>query len=458
MGSLSVVIERGRCRWGRCYFCGWGRRTRLISIDELKKIFRKSIAKRKNEDTLKIFCSGSFLDDLQFPPEFRRFCLEEAKRAGFSRVIVESRPEFITQENLEHLLEVEIDVTIAIGLELADDNILLNYYCKGFRVADYLKAVKILREYNTGVRTYVLINGHPVLYNNRDYHRKILNYTLELATKISDSVVVINAYPHEESNLIRDWIIQRWRPLSRKEFFELIGEWAKHPKIEMDLSNFNFIPRIPRRVHQYIRGVGREVLLHPHFEVWQDYIVNYYEPPLGKEYLLFLPCTYRKPYYLSRTHRAILSTLRKYGWFSKLHLVVVSTPGVVPYEFQHLYPFTSYDWPEWEESEDVKRDYIEITYLRVKRFLERHGARYRKIFAYFHLESETLRAIELAIRELNLQHKFVNVLDWDTYEQIKRELGKERVGSSVLRHRLALSKLEETLDRHLSLDLNKDNV
>ncbi len=450
MRSLSVVLERGRCRWGRCYFCGWGRRLRLTPIDELRKLFRKAVSRREDHDTLKIFCSGSFLDDAQFPPEFRRFCLEEAKRAGFSSVIIESRPEFISRESLEPLLETEVKLTVAIGLELADDNVLTNYYQKGFKVCDYLAAVKVLRSLNVGVRTYVLVNGHPVLYHNREFQKKILDRTLELTTKVSDSVVVINAYPHEESNLVRDWILGRWRPLRREEFLELVRDWANNPKVEIDWSNFTFVPRIPRRLQQHIRGVGREVLLHPHFEVWQDYITHFYEPPRAKRYLLFLPCTYRKPYYLSSTHRAVLSTLRRHRWFSEIHLVVVSSPGVIPYEFHHMYPFTSYDWPEWEENEEVKREYIEITYARVRRYLERHGDKYSKIFAYFHLESETLRAIEMAVKDLGLEHKFVNVLDQYTYEQIKRELGRERLGSSVLRHRLALLKLEETLDRHLS--------
>jgi len=103
----------------------------------------------------------------------------------------------------------------------------------------------------------------------------------------------------------------------------------------------------------------------------------------------------------------------------------------------------------WEETEEVKRDYIEITRVRVKKFLEKHEHRYRYIFAYFHLESETLKAIEEAVRELGLEHKFVNILDWDTYIRIKQEIGKEKVGSSVLRHRLALDKLIQVLSRYI---------
>ena len=127
----------------------------------------------------------------------------------------------------------------------------------------------------------------------------------------------------------------------------------------------------------------------------------------------------------------------------------MSTPGVIPYEFSYEYPFNSYDWPEWLETDEVKRDYIEITKMRVKKFFEKHGNHYKLIFAYFHLESETLQAIRLAFEELNMTDKLIVVLDYETYIKIKSELGKERVGASIVRHPLALSKLKEVLNKYL---------
>jgi len=445
--TVSIVIERGRCRWGRCYFCGWGKRYRDVPIEHLKEKICRTLDKYENISTVKIFCSGSLLDPEQYPREFLEWLLKEVENRGIKHLIIESRPEFITEEALNVLRSYNLKVTVAIGLELADDNILLNYYRKGFTVKDYLNAVNMLRRAGLGVRTYILANGHPILYNNPKYHREVLHKTLKLAVEVSDSVVAINAYPHEESELIKDWIIMRWRPLTCEEFISMLGEWVNNPKIEVDCENFRFIPRIPKRMRMKIVGVGRDVLLHPHFEVWQDFILRFYKPPPDKKYLLFLPCTYRKPYSKSPTHRAILSTLRIYPWFSKLHLVVVSTPGVVPYEYHTEYPFTSYDWPEWLETPEVKQEYIEITRERVKKFLERNADHYHIIFAYFHLESETLQAIIQAVNELGLQHKFVNVLDEDTYRRIVNEIGKDRVGSSVLRHRLALSRLVLVLNK-----------
>ncbi len=450
MTTVNIVIERGRCRWGRCYFCGWGRRYRDVPVEYLKRKVCKTLDKYRDVDTVKIFCSGSLLDPEQYPREFVEWLLREAEGRGVKNLVVESRPEFITEDALDLLTSYNLKVTVAIGLELADNNILLNYYRKGFTVQDYLEAVRRLRKAGLGVRTYVLANGHPVLYNNPKYHLEVLHKTLKLAVEVSDSVVAINAYPHEESELIKDWIITRWRPLTCEEFRAMLGEWAKNPKVEIDCENFRFVPRIPKRMRMRIVGVGKDVLLHPHFEVWQDFVLRLYKPPPDKRYLLFLPCTYRKPYSRSPTHRAILSALSPYPWFKRLHLVVVSTPGVIPYEYHTEYPFTAYDWPEWLETPEVKQEYIQITRERVKKYLERNADHYRLIFAYFHLRSETLQAIMQAVEELGLQHKFVNVLDEDTYSRILDEVRKSEVGSSVLRHRLALSRLVMVLNKHIT--------
>ena len=463
-----VILERGKCSWGKCYFCGWGKRYINTPINVLKSKFLKAIERKAYG--IKIFGSGSFLDENQFPLEFVKWCITTAKERGFKEIIFESRPEFITEDKLNEIKVEGIKISIAIGLEVADNDILLKYYNKGFTVKDYLEAVNQLREHSLGVRTYVLVNGHPILYKNPDLQRRVLDKTIELVTQVSDSVVIINAYPHKDSKLLIDWMNKEWYPLDKKEFFSLVyGILNKYNAsklnekvfivkredreviVELDFDNFNFIPRIPRKLQTFIRGVGKEVLLHPHFEIWQDFFIRFYTPPSERKYVLFLPCSFKKPYKRSKTHKAIIKALSGYPWFRKLHLIVVSTPGVVPWEFHTRYPFTHYDWPEWEETEEVKKEYIEITKERVKKFVNAHKDNYKLFFAYFHLESETLEAIKQAFNELGLKDKLVVVLDRETYEKIKQEYGNKRIGSSVVRHPLAIEKLKQVLKEHISM-------
>ncbi|MCE4626150.1 MAG: hypothetical protein F7B78_00655, partial [Desulfurococcales archaeon] len=135
--------------------------------------------------------------------------------------------------------------------------------------------------------------------------------------------------------------------------------------------------------------------------------------------------------------------------FRRIHVIVVSTPGVIPWEYHDRYPFTHYDWPEWLETEEVKKDYIDITKNRVKAYLKAHADKYKLFFAFFHSESETLEAIKQAFKELGIEDKLVIVLDREDYERIKADMGKEKIGSSVVRHPLALEKLRSVLKQYL---------
>lgn len=304
MSWASIILERGKCAWGKCYFCGWGKKIVEKSLDEVKKDFERQISSKKDYKKLKIFSSGSFLDDKQFPKELREYIFSRLEELGFEEVIIESRIEFITHEKLEELKKFrKLKITIAIGLEVADDNA-LKILNKGLTLKKFEEKMKLLRENGFGIRLYVLANPHPEL---RDI--EITNKTIEYALKFADSIVVINTYPHTESELWEDWIKGIWKPLSKDEFNKIVEKWKNNPKIEFDYNNFAFIPKFPREKRIKLKGVGHEFLVHPYYEVWQDFLQRIYEPPKDKVHVLFLPCAYRKPYTRSKTWKAILGSI-----------------------------------------------------------------------------------------------------------------------------------------------------
>lgn len=445
---VNLILESGCCSWGKCYFCGWGKRSVKCSLDELKgRVFNFLSSKRREGkiDLLKVFSSGSFLDVKQFPDEFIIWFIRLCENFGINELIIESRPEYITEDRLKLLFSEKVKVTVAIGLETAKDDILLNYYNKGLIVEDILRAVKTLRSFGFGVRLYVLVNGHPYLYSNPEFHRKIFEDSVKLAVDLADSVVIINAYPHVGSNLWEDWIKGLWKPFDEEQFYSFVGVWVNHPKVELDFNNLNFIPKFPKDKQIFIHGVGHECLVHPHYEVWQDYIVRFYKPPKHKDIALFLPCAYRKPYTRSKTWKSILGALSKIEFFPRIHLIAVSSPGVIPYEFINYYPFQSYDWPEWLETEDVKREYIEVTRVRVRNYLFKHGLNYKLFYAYFRPNAETLIAIKYAFSDLSLMDRLKIVIDDDLAREIESSGFKPMVA-----HEKALAKLTKILIDDLS--------
>ncbi|MGQ4913285.1 MAG: radical SAM protein [Candidatus Asgardarchaeia archaeon] len=416
MKTYSIVLERGKCFWGKCYFCGWGKKVVERSIEEVKRIFDKFISSKRDIERLKIFSSGSFLDPKQFPEELQDYIFRKADEYGIKEIIIESRPEFITENTVSRLSQYKVKITVAMGLEVAD-NEALKILNKGMTVEQYIRAATLLKKYGLGVRTYVLVNPHSKIRSPEYVHK-----TIEFALKYSDSIVVINTYPHKNSDLWEDWINGKWRPLDKTEFEKTIAPWKDNPKIEFDFDNFAFIPKFPPEKRIFLRGVGHEYLRHPYYEVWQDFFQRFYIPPAEKEYVLFLPCAYRKPYTKSKTWKSILRAIAGYPFFKKLHLIAVSSPGVIPYEFIKYYPFANYDWPEWEETEEIKKEYIEVTKDRVLKYVKAHLSHYKEVyFAYLKPDSESMKAIRLAFDELKksgINVKLIECFSEETYSKL----------------------------------------
>jgi len=71
---------------------------------------------------------------------------------------------------------------------------------------------------------------------------------------------------------------------------------------------------------------------------------RYAPPPL--EVLLLVPCSMRKPYFKSRSHRLFESAIVASGRADAVHTVVITSPlGIVPEELETAFPSANYDIP-----------------------------------------------------------------------------------------------------------------
>lgn len=116
-------------------------------------------------------------------------------------------------------------------------------------------------------------------------------------------------------------------------------------------------------------------------------ILKRYSKPPSAKVLLLLPCSARKPYSRSKSHRLFKRTIASVRNASVIHEVIVTSPlGLVPRELELFYPAQNYDIPvtgDWsgEERETLRKevcaylernDYVHvIAHLGVERgFLE----------------------------------------------------------------------------------------
>jgi archaeosine synthase len=134
--------------------------------------------------------------------------------------------------------------------------------------------------------------------------------------------------------------------------------WLVAALRHLDLRHYDFCERyfpVARPASSGMRALGRASLTRPEIARFQRRVLDRYRRPPSAPVLLLLPCSARKPYSASATHRAFRQRIDGCGNPGAVHEVVVTSPlGVVPMELQSFYPAGSYDVPvsgDWDETE-----------------------------------------------------------------------------------------------------------
>lgn len=133
--------------------CGYNNASmQQIAEAELMVQLDKIMGRYDGEPFVKIYTSGSFLDTEEIPVPVRERVFDEFSEC--ERILFESRPEFITKEVLETIPK---NVTIALGLESSNPQVLSRSVRKGFTPEDSKRAGKMIKDAGLSVRTYLLL-------------------------------------------------------------------------------------------------------------------------------------------------------------------------------------------------------------------------------------------------------------------------------------------------------------
>ena len=132
---------------------------------------------------------------------------------------------------------------------------------------------------------------------------------------------------------------------------------------------------------------SKESLWRPDIRRYRERFRERYVPPKSPEILLLLPCSAKKPYAISKTHRMFRDAIWNSGMGSSVHEVIVTSPlGIVPRELEIVYPAQQYDIPvtgHWDGDERrIAREMLEC--LLSKR-------RYSHVIAHLDSEMEFLK-------------------------------------------------------------------
>ncbi|MFC7069539.1 archaeosine biosynthesis radical SAM protein RaSEA [Halobaculum lipolyticum] len=164
--SLTIILNTGGCRWARaggCTMCGYvaesvegGSVSHDALMDQIDVCLDHE-AENADEpaEQIKIYTSGSFLDEREVPAESRRAIAETF--GDRERIVVESLPDFVSSEKLSEFTEQGLETDVAVGLETATDRVRHDCVNKYFAFSDFEDACAEASDADAGVKAYLLM-------------------------------------------------------------------------------------------------------------------------------------------------------------------------------------------------------------------------------------------------------------------------------------------------------------
>ncbi len=164
--SLTIILNTGGCRWARaggCTMCGYvaesvegGSVSHEALMDQIQVCLDHETEEADEpSELIKIYTSGSFLDEREVPAETRRAIAETF--ADRERIVVESLPDFVDREKLAEFTSLGLEADAAIGLETATDRVRHDCVNKYFDFDDFVAASEAAAEAGAGIKAYLLM-------------------------------------------------------------------------------------------------------------------------------------------------------------------------------------------------------------------------------------------------------------------------------------------------------------
>ena len=155
--ALTMILRTVGCRWNRCTMCGYAGEGAPATADDLIVQFESAMERCSPEvSVVKIYTSGSFLDSEEMPAAARIEILRRLEIAGIKKLIIETRPEYVTAAGVEECL-THLQTEFAMGLESANDLIREDLIRKGFLFQDFVCASEMVHRLGGGVKAYLLL-------------------------------------------------------------------------------------------------------------------------------------------------------------------------------------------------------------------------------------------------------------------------------------------------------------
>ncbi|MCI4325179.1 MAG: archaeosine biosynthesis radical SAM protein RaSEA [Thermoplasmata archaeon] len=207
---VAILRTRG-CYWADvkgCSMCGYARDTlgRSATSEELQTQLDRLLERYRGEPYVKVYTSGSFLDDREVDPE-SRVRLAKAFHGRARRLLFETLPEFATEAAVGAVRDAfDGELEVALGLESTQPEVLGRLINKGETPAEYLAAADRLRSFRVHPKAYLLLK--PPYLTEAESVADVIR-SVEVARSHFDAISVNPV--HIQNGTVVEWLFRRGR-------------------------------------------------------------------------------------------------------------------------------------------------------------------------------------------------------------------------------------------------------
>lgn len=252
--SVFMILPTTGCSWalsesGGCTMCSYIADSSLepVPSSTIIDIFSDSLKRFEfNEQTaVKIFTSGSFLNPEELPVDARTTILKTLNNIeNVTEIVVESRPEYVTQEVMEECCSLipEKLFEVSMGLETSSDYTRKFKINKGFTSQDFEKAVDVIKglkkQYNVKSKAYILVK--PILTSEKQAIEEAIDSAVYAEKVGVDRVSFCPSTIHKGTVMEELWRKGSYQPPRIWSVIEIINTVRNQVKIPsvMDTSGF----------------------------------------------------------------------------------------------------------------------------------------------------------------------------------------------------------------------------
>jgi archaeosine synthase beta-subunit len=207
---VAILRTRG-CYWADvkgCSMCGYARDTlgRSASVEELATQLDRILERYRDEPYVKIYTSGSFLDDREVDPG-SRVRLAKAFGGRARRLLFETLPEFATESSVGEVRDAfGGELEVALGLESTQPEVLARLINKGESPSEYLAAADRIRSFGVRPKAYLLLK--PPYLTEAESVADVVT-SIGVAASRFDAISVNPV--HIQNGTVVEWLFRRGR-------------------------------------------------------------------------------------------------------------------------------------------------------------------------------------------------------------------------------------------------------